>query len=890
MAIQADVPAANGAFAPGASRQENALQQVSGGALFALQTAILDELQAKASDSEKLKSVLTLLRDAFEFDATLFIAEGGKDNDEHIFSSTDDDIRADQLNFVTRHVAGLSLGGQLDLDADTGAPAHFDQAWYQFAHDSQETRLRDGVLVGLLNERREPSKLQDAALQAIAPIFRLITGAIRTGRQLSMATQSFSSLTASLPGVVYQRRVNRDGDIRYTYISESAKELFGISAEEILSNPKALFSTYAPEYGESFRERLLQASKDLTRWDVEASIMMPDGTHKYTHAIATPDRQEDGSVLWTGVILDATRIKEAEKQVAAAESRTRLAIVESLSQGFLMFDADNKLSVRNSQFGRFFPNVAETAKIGADYTDLVAAEFKCTNYENATARRREALISERLEAHKHNKPYKIERQIGEETWLQVDQHRTGDGGTVVVYTDVSEIKKREARIQHMALHDALTGLPNRTLFRDRTQQAIYEANRYGTTSAILCLDLDNFKNVNDTLGHPAGDELLGIVALRLKEVMRESDTVARLGGDEFAIVMHDVDDLRSVEITAERIIESISEPFEIKANQVVIGASIGISICDAQSIDPDDLIRNADLALYRSKYDGKNTYRFFEKAMDELAQARRLLENDLRLALNESHLELHFQPQINVASRSICGFEALVRWHHPERGTVSPTEFIGLAEETGLIRQLGDWVLLNACECAAKWSKPAKIAVNLSPAQFKRLGLIEYVAEVLKTTGLDPARLELEITETLLLHNTQEMLDMLFRLKGLGVRVAMDDFGTGFSSLGNLRSFPFDKIKIDRSFVSDIGRNPEAAAIVRAVVGLGKSLGIETTAEGVETREQLAYLKIEGCSEIQGYYYSHARPDGQVDKMLNGEMDDFKSLGLGELAGFAETS
>lgn len=890
MAIQADVPAANGAFAPGASRQENALQQVSGGALFALQTAILDELQAKASDSEKLKSVLTLLRDAFEFDATLFIAEGGKDNDEHIFSSTDDDIRADQLNFVTRHVAGLSLGGQLDLDADTGAPAHFDQAWYQFAHDSQETRLRDGVLVGLLNERREPSKLQDAALQAIAPIFRLITGAIRTGRQLSMATQSFSSLTASLPGVVYQRRVNRDGDIRYIYISESAKELFGISAEEILSNPKALFSTYAPEYGESFRERLLQASKDLTRWDVEASIMMPDGTHKYTHAIATPDRQEDGSVLWTGVILDATRIKEAEKQVAAAESRTRLAIVESLSQGFLMFDADNKLSVRNSQFGRFFPNVAETAKIGADYTDLVAAEFKCTNYENATARRREALISERLEAHKHNKPYKIERQIGEETWLQVDQHRTGDGGTVVVYTDVSEIKKREARIQHMALHDALTGLPNRTLFRDRTQQAIYEANRYGTTSAILCLDLDNFKNVNDTLGHPAGDELLGIVALRLKEVMRESDTVARLGGDEFAIVMHDVDDLRSVEITAERIIESISEPFEIKANQVVIGASIGISICDAQSIDPDDLIRNADLALYRSKYDGKNTYRFFEKAMDELAQARRLLENDLRLALNESHLELHFQPQINVASRSICGFEALVRWHHPERGTVSPTEFIGLAEETGLIRQLGDWVLLNACECAAKWSKPAKIAVNLSPAQFKRLGLIEYVAEVLKTTGLDPARLELEITETLLLHNTQEMLDMLFRLKGLGVRVAMDDFGTGFSSLGNLRSFPFDKIKIDRSFVSDIGRNPEAAAIVRAVVGLGKSLGIETTAEGVETREQLAYLKIEGCSEIQGYYYSHARPDGQVDKMLNGEMDDFKSLGLGELAGFAETS
>lgn len=883
MGIRVNESVTNGTFAPDAAHPEEALRQVSGGALFALQTAILDELQATTGDDEKLKSVLMLLRNAFKFDATLFIARGGKDNDAHIFSSTDDGIRADHLDFLTRQAASLSLSGQLDLNADTGAPAGYVQAWHQFAHDSQENRLQDGVLVGLLKERREPSKLQDAALQAIAPIFRLITGAIQTGRELSMATQRFSSLTASLPGVVYQRRVSPDGDIRYTYISESAKELFGVSAEEILSNPKALFSTYSPEYGDSFRDRLLQASKDLTKWDVEASIVMPDGALKYTHAIATPDRQEDGSVLWTGVILDATRIKKAEKQVAVAESQTRRAIVESLAQAFLMFDADDKLGIYNSQFTAFFPGIAETTKIGADYADLITAEFTCTNHENATARRQEALISERLEAHKLNKPYKIEHQIGEETWLQVDEHRTDDGGTVIVYTDVSEIKKREARIQHMALHDALTGLPNRTLFRDRTQQAIYDANRYGATSAILCLDLDNFKNVNDTLGHPAGDELLGVVASRLKEIMRESDTVARLGGDEFAIVMHDVDELHSAEVTAQRIIELVSEPFEIRGNHVVIGTSIGISICNAQSADPDDLIRNADLALYRSKYDGKNTYRFFEKAMDELAQARRLLENDLRQALSESHLELHFQPQINVDSRSICGFEALVRWHHPQRGTVSPSEFISLAEETGLIRQLGDWVLLNACQCAAKWSKPAKVAVNLSPAQFRRPGLIDYVAEVLKTTGLDPTRLELEITETLLLHNTQEMLEMLFRLKGLGVRVAMDDFGTGFSSLGNLRSFPFDKIKIDRSFVSDIGRNPEAAAIVKAVVSLGKSLGIETTAEGVETIEQLAYLKVEGCTEIQGYYYSHARPDDQVDKLLNGEISDFESLGLNQL-------
>ena len=341
MAISANQLVANGAFAPNAQHTQEALQQVSGGALFSLQTAILDELQTTASDSEKLKAVLTLLRNAFEFDATLFIAGGGKDEDEYIYSSTEDDICAEQLKFFTRNVVGLSLSGQLDLDTETGAPSHYVQAWYQFAHDSQDNRLKDGVLIGLLKKRRESTIIQETALQAIAPIFRLMTGAIQTGRQLSLATQRFSSLTASLPGVVYQRRVFPDGDIRYTYISESAKELFGVSAEEILSNPKALFSSYAPEYAQNFRERLLQASRDLTKWDVEASIMMPDGTHKYTHAIATPDRQEDGSVLWTGVILDATRIKEAEKQVAAAESRTRRAIVESLSQGFLMFDADD---------------------------------------------------------------------------------------------------------------------------------------------------------------------------------------------------------------------------------------------------------------------------------------------------------------------------------------------------------------------------------------------------------------------------------------------------------------------------------------------------------------------------------------------------------------------
>ena len=348
-------------------------------------------------------------------------------------------------------------------------------------------------------------------------------------------------------------------------------------------------------------------------------------------------------------------------------------------------------------------------------------------------------------------------------------------------------------------------------------------------------------------------------------------------------MLHDVEDLVDIERVAERIVTKLSEPFELDGHQVVIGVSIGIAVVTPDTVDQDDLIKNADLALYRAKADGKNTFRFFERSMDEFTRARRRLEGDLRIALNEGSLELHFQPQVNVERSEISGFEALVRWTHPELGAISPQDFITVAEETGLINQLGDWVLYNACKCAAKWAKPSKIAVNLSPAQFNRRNLVEYVEEILEETGLDPNRLELEVTEGLLLHNTTETLDILFRLKGLGIKIAMDDFGTGYSSLGNLRSFPFDRIKIDKSFVMNLNEDPEAAAIIKAVVGLGKSLGMETTAEGVETLEQLKHLQSEGCTDIQGFYYSPARPNADVDPLLRGTLVEPKPNGLKEL-------
>ncbi len=572
--------------------------------------------------------------------------------------------------------------------------------------------------------------------------------------------------------------------------------------------------------------------------------------------------------------------RERAEQVAA---NTRRSIAENLAHGLVMFDPQDRLLIANSRFGDIFPRLRPIARAGADYRDLISAELDCA-LSHASAQIRKSIMDKRLHAHRQHCAFSIEHQLGDTLWLKVDEHRSDDGCTVIAYTDVSEIKKREAHIQHMALHDALTGLPNSALFRDRAQKALNDKERRGGQAAILCVDLDNFKLVNDTLGHPAGDAVLREVATRLRAAVRLGDTVARVGGDEFAIVIDNAEHDFAVELVAVRIIEGIGRPFKIDGNQVMIGASAGIAISDDTTADPDHLLRNADMALYRAKAQGKNAYCFFNDEMGEHARARHRLESDLRLALREGRLELHFQPQISVSAGTITGFEALVRWHHPVRGVIPPLEFLAVAEETGLIQRLGDWILEHACKTAVTWSKPAKIAVNLSPTQFRRRDLAQTIRQTLEITGLDPARLELEIAESVLFHDSTQALTTLHALKEIGVRLALDRFGAGYSSLGNLRSFPFNKIKIDQSFVSEIDSKSGAAAFIRAIVGLGNSLGIETTAEGVETRNQLSRVKIEGCSEIQGFYYSHARPGDEVEKLLAGKIDNFPSCGLRELS------
>ena len=431
------------------------------------------------------------------------------------------------------------------------------------------------------------------------------------------------------------------------------------------------------------------------------------------------------------------------------------------------------------------------------------------------------------------------------------------------------LHKAVAHASHLASHDVLTGLPNRALFQDRLRQAVLGYRRHGRdTVAVLCLDLDHFKEVNDTLGHAAGDRLLSEVALRISACLRESDTFARLGGDEFAIVQTDVAQPGGAATLAARLLATFEQPFDLDGQEAVVGTSIGIAVAETpDGADPSRLMQEADLALYDAKAGGRREYRFFASHMNATLQARRALEADLRAAMAGSQLRLHFQPQLDLPSRRLTGAEALVRWHHPVRGNVPPDAFIGLAERTGLIVPLGAWVLEEACRQAMGWEQPLRVAVNVSSVQFRHAEFLETVRRVLEATGLPPARLELEVTESLLLADTKETLVTLNRLRDMGIAIAMDDFGTGYSSLSYLQRFRFDKVKIDRSFVRGLGVDPRAAAIVRAIFGMTEALGISANAEGVENEQQAARLQEEGCAEVQGFLFGRPMEAGDFARL-----------------------
>jgi diguanylate cyclase (GGDEF)-like protein/PAS domain S-box-containing protein len=437
--------------------------------------------------------------------------------------------------------------------------------------------------------------------------------------------------------------------------------------------------------------------------------------------------------------------------------------------------------------------------------------------------------------------------------------------------DITERQRAEARLAFMTQHDGLTGLPNRKLLRQQMDEILVHTRRSAEKVVVLVLGLDNFKAVNDTLGHGIGDQLLRAVAKRLRSTLREEDALARLNSDEFAIVQSGLARPEDAALLSKRLLEAVGEPYLLDGHSVVIGASIGIAMAPGDGDQSDKLLTNADMALSRAKNDSRGTFSFFEAGMDARAQSRRRTEIDLRDAIQNDVLRPYYQPLIDLSSGRITGFEALVRWPHPQRGMISPGEFIPVAEDTGLINAVGGLMLRRACMDAALWPDQVRVAVNLSPLQFRAGNLLSIVMDVLKQSGLPAKRLELEITETLLLEKSDEVVATLHALRALGVRISMDDFGTGYSSLSYLRSFPFDKIKIDQSFVRDLGANRDAQAIVRSIVSLGMGLGVTITAEGVETEAELSCLRAEGCHEGQGFLFSCARPNAEIVELLKAQ-------------------
>ncbi|MEW8230228.1 MAG: EAL domain-containing protein [Candidatus Thiodiazotropha endolucinida] len=456
-------------------------------------------------------------------------------------------------------------------------------------------------------------------------------------------------------------------------------------------------------------------------------------------------------------------------------------------------------------------------------------------------------------------------------WLTISAVKDGNDETthyVGVFTDISQIKEAQDQINFLAHHDALTRLPNRALFRERFDHALMHARRENASIALLFLDLDRFKTVNDTLGHPVGDQVLLEVSKRMNQIIRASDTLARLGGDEFVLLLEEQTDAQHAAVVARKLIDLFSRPMIIGEHELVVTASIGITLYPNDGDDPDKLIRHADRAMYEAKQQGRNTYRFFTQALTEGALERLMMENDLRRAVARNELILHYQPIVNLETRQLQGIEALVRWQHPEQGLIAPGLFIELAEEIGIIGEIGQWVLRAACSQLARWDrdgfKVPRISVNLSVQQIDREGLITMVSEELNSSGLSPERLELEVTESMLIRNPELSRTVLSELRTLGVKFAIDDFGTGYSSLAYLKLLPLDHLKIDQSFVRDIGKDANDEAIVRAIIGMSKSLGLESVAEGVEEAHQARFLQQAGSDLAQGYLYSRPLPADEI--------------------------
>nr|WP_186676253.1 EAL domain-containing protein [Pseudomonas vanderleydeniana] len=657
-----------------------------------------------------------------------------------------------------------------------------------------------------------------------------------------------------------------------------AERAKGYKEEEIVGQHFSVF--YTPEdQAAGLPAQGLEQARSQGRFHAEGIRQRKDGSTFWTSVVIDAIHDDDGQMIgFAKITKDITEKRENELQLMEAKvlaeqysvemaslSRFLDSVISNIPASVIVKDVrSNKILLANHQAETLFvPNGG--SMVGKLLCDCLPAESAAyiEQQMNQDLRLGQVRTVETL-VHT-NRGHKTLRS---RTVLNQDP---GNASEYVLFVaeDVTVELAANAKIHHMAHHDALTGLPNRVLFHERLKNALGDAEGSGKITATLCLDLDDFKNINDALGHGFGDKLLRVLSARLRAELREHDTLARLGGDEFAVILPELETAEAAELTAQRLIQAIRPAFLIEGHSCSVGVSIGIALSPEDHNNPEQLMGYADMALYEAKRNGRNRFERFKFQLDEAARYRRTMETDLRTALHFGHLQLHYQPIVTQCGEEISGYEALLRWRHPTKGTIMPSDFIPMAEETGLIHEVGNRALNLACQEAASWGTEQTVSVNLSPIQFKNPGLVDSVALALADAGLSPSRLELEITESVLLDNSDENVNMLRALKALGVAISLDDFGTGYSSLGYLRSFPFDRIKIDMSFVREMAHSKEALAIIRAITGMSNSLMIKTTAEGVETVEQMEQLISEGCSHFQGYFFGRPMP---ADKRL--QQDD----------------
>jgi len=691
----------------------------------------------------------------------------------------------------------------------------------------------------------------------------------RVSRGQPDTARMLETLLGNLDGMVY--RCRDDADWTMEFLSQGCMRVTGYAPAELLLNSRLSYEQLTlSDDRERVRGEIHAAIAARRRFDIEYRIRHADGSLRWVweRGIAVRDAA-DRVVALEGIIEDVTQRTEAGHALREAERRYR-SLFDNAIEGIFRSTPDGRYLDANPALARIygFETPAELIETLQD--------IRCQLYVDPT-RREEFMRIVKARGSISGFESQVYRKNGDVIWISENARAVADAGVVLHYEgtveDITERHLYQARIEQQANYDTLTGLANRSLLHDRLQQGILTAASYGTRLAVVFIDLDRFKFINDSLGHHVGDQLLRVMAERFKSCVREFDTVARLGGDEFVLLINGQSGPDSVATVMERVLQVIAAPWRHTRGEFEVTCSVGVAMYPDDGADAATLLKHADSAMYRAKEHGRNNFQFFTDDLNVMMQERFELESNLRRAIDRGQFELHYQPRVDLATRRVVGCEALIRWQITDRETVSPSRFIPIAEEIGLIGPIGEWVLETACAQNKRWQNeglpPCVVSVNVSPQQFRRDDFMKTLSAVLQRTGLEPRYLEIELTENMVMHHGEQMIETLNRLKALGVHISVDDFGTGYSSLSYLKRFPVDRLKVDRSFVEDLAVDPDDAAIVRTIIALGHSLGLKVVAEGVETEAQIEFLRANGCDELQGYYFSKPVSAWRLAKLLS---------------------